>query len=204
MVSVDFFTVPTIRFQVLYVFLVLAHDRRRILHFGVTACPIAEWTAQQLREDFPWETAPRYPEFEKRWSRFSRTVGGSWRMDETYVKARGQWVYLYRAVDKAGQTVDFYLSRQRDVNAAKAFLRQAMKQQRIPTKITLDAYAASHRAVADLKQAGELPKRVKVRSSKYLNKPHRTGSSAREAAAWPDARTEEFSKRSGGSSAASS
>ena len=60
MVSVDFFTVPTIRFQVLYVFLVLAHDRRRILHFGVTACPTAEWTVQQLREAFPWETAPRY------------------------------------------------------------------------------------------------------------------------------------------------
>src|SRR6516225_9035572 len=56
----DFFTVPTIRFQVLYVFLVLAHDRRRILHFGVTACPTAEWTVQQLREAFPWETAPRY------------------------------------------------------------------------------------------------------------------------------------------------
>jgi transposase InsO family protein len=60
LVSVDFFTVPTIRFQVLYVFLVLAHDRRRILHFGVTAHPTAEWTAQQLREAFPWETAPRY------------------------------------------------------------------------------------------------------------------------------------------------
>jgi putative transposase len=60
MVSVDFFTVPTIRFQVLYVFLVLAHERRRILHFGVTAHPTAEWTAQQLREAFPWETAPRY------------------------------------------------------------------------------------------------------------------------------------------------
>ena len=57
MVSVDFFTVPTIRFQVLYVFLVLAHERRRILHFGVTAHPTAEWTAQQLREAFPWETA---------------------------------------------------------------------------------------------------------------------------------------------------
>lgn len=61
------------------------------------------------------------PEFEKRWSRFSRTVGGSWRMDETYVKVRGQWVYLYRAVDKAGQTVDFYLSRQRDEARPKPF-----------------------------------------------------------------------------------
>jgi putative transposase len=60
MVSVDFFTVPTIRFQILYVFLVLAHDRRRILHFGVTARPTAEWTVQQLREAFPWDTAPRY------------------------------------------------------------------------------------------------------------------------------------------------
>ena len=55
MVSVDFFAVPTIRFQVLYVFLVLAHDRRRILHFTVTAHPTAEWTAQQLRRIFPPE-----------------------------------------------------------------------------------------------------------------------------------------------------
>jgi putative transposase len=59
MVSVDFFTVPTIRFQILYVFVVLAHERRRILHLAVTAHPTAEWTAQQLREAFPWETAPR-------------------------------------------------------------------------------------------------------------------------------------------------
>jgi putative transposase len=60
MVSVDFFTVPTIPFQILYVFLVLAHDRRRILHFGVTTHPTAEWTAHQLREAFPWDSAPRY------------------------------------------------------------------------------------------------------------------------------------------------
>jgi len=59
-VSVDFFTVPTIRFQVLYVLLVLAHERRRILHFNVTAHPTAEWTAQQLRNAFPWDSAPRY------------------------------------------------------------------------------------------------------------------------------------------------
>ena len=58
LVSVDFFTVPTIRFQVLSVFLILAHDRRRILHVGVTAHPTAEWTAQQLREAFPWGDGP--------------------------------------------------------------------------------------------------------------------------------------------------
>ena len=109
------------------------------------------------------------PDFEKRWKRYARPVGGSWRMDETYVKVRGEWVYLYRAVDKAGKTVDFFLSRQRDVNAAKAFQRKAMKGQRVPIKVTLDAYAASHRAVADLKGDGELPKRLLVRSSKYLN-----------------------------------
>jgi putative transposase len=60
LVSIDFFTVPTIRFQVLYVFLVLAHDRRRILHFNVTAHPTAEWTGQQLREAFPFTPLPRY------------------------------------------------------------------------------------------------------------------------------------------------
>src|ERR1039457_4047213 len=59
-VSIDFFTVPTIRFQVLYVFLVLAHDRRRIVHFNVTAHPTAEWTGQQLREAFPFAEVPRY------------------------------------------------------------------------------------------------------------------------------------------------
>ena len=60
LVSIDFFTVPTIRFQILYVFLVLAHDRRRILHFNVTAHPTAEWTGQQLREAFPFDQLPRY------------------------------------------------------------------------------------------------------------------------------------------------
>ena len=109
------------------------------------------------------------PEFEKRWSRYARPVGGSWRMDETYIKVRGRWVYLYRAVDKAGQTVDFFLSRNRDVNAAKSFLRHAMKNRRTPSKITLDAYAVSHRAVREMQEAGELPRRVKVRSSQYLN-----------------------------------
>jgi len=105
------------------------------------------------------------PEFEKRWKRFARPVGGSWRMDETYIRVKGEWMYLYRAVDKSGKTVDFYLSRKRDVNAAKAFLRMAMTDERIPAKITLDAYAASQPAVADRKENGELPKRVRVRTT---------------------------------------
>jgi len=60
LVSIDFFTVPTIRFQILYVFLVLAHDRRRIVHFNVTRHPTAEWTGQQLRNAFPFEPFPHY------------------------------------------------------------------------------------------------------------------------------------------------
>ena len=60
LVSLDFFTVPILRFQVLYVFLVLAHERRRILHCNVTAHPTPEWTGQQLREAFPFDQLPRY------------------------------------------------------------------------------------------------------------------------------------------------
>jgi hypothetical protein len=60
LVSVDFFTVPTVMFKILFVFAVLAHDRRRVVHINVTGNPTAQWTAQQIVEAFPWETAPRY------------------------------------------------------------------------------------------------------------------------------------------------
>ena len=109
------------------------------------------------------------PEFEKRWSRYARPVRDSWRVDETYLKIKGQWVYLYRAVDKAGRTVDFLLSRRRDIAAAKRFFSRATRQHGVPRVITLDGYAASHRAVAKLKEVGTLPRRVRVRSCKYLN-----------------------------------
>lgn len=110
------------------------------------------------------------PEFEKRWRRFARGVGPSWRVDETYVRIRGKWCYLYRAVDRAGKTIDFRLSAHRDVAAAKAFLRKAVKGQgRAPKTITLDGYAASHRAVRALKAEGSLPAATKLRSSKCLN-----------------------------------
>ena len=60
LVSVDFFTVPTATFRVLFVFIVLRHDRRRLVHFNVTDHPSAAWTAQQIVEAFPWDSAPRY------------------------------------------------------------------------------------------------------------------------------------------------
>jgi len=110
------------------------------------------------------------PEFERSWNRFARSAGSSWRVDETYVKIRGTWVYLYRAVDREGKTVDFRLSSKRDVAAAKAFLRKAIESQgSTPRTITLDGYAASHRAVRAMTADGELPADTKLRSSKYLN-----------------------------------
>ena len=60
LVSVDFFVVPTVTFKVLFVFIVLVHARRRIVHFNVTEHPTAQWTAHQISEAFPWEAAPRY------------------------------------------------------------------------------------------------------------------------------------------------
>ncbi|MCU1291855.1 MAG: uncharacterized protein JWP08_705, partial [Bryobacterales bacterium] len=63
------------------------------------------------------------PEFEKRWSRYARAIGGSWRCDETYINVKGRWTYLYRAVDKQGRTVDFLLTAKRDVGAAQYFFQ---------------------------------------------------------------------------------
>jgi transposase-like protein len=110
------------------------------------------------------------PEFEKRWNRFASPAGRSWRVDETYVKIKGHWTYLYRAIDKEGKTVDFLLRAKRDVAAAKDFFRRAfMRQGRLPHKITLDGYQTSHRAAKEA--LGEHPdgNQCEIRSSKYLN-----------------------------------
>ena len=110
------------------------------------------------------------PEFERRWNRFARQSGQSWRVDETYIKIRGVWTYLYRAVDREGKMVDFRLSPRRDVTAAKLFFRKALKtQKRPPRAITLDGYAASHRAVRELPEENEVWNNTKLRTSKYLN-----------------------------------
>jgi transposase-like protein len=109
------------------------------------------------------------PEFEKLWQRYLRPVGSSWRVDETYIRVKGRWTYLYRAVDKQGNTVDFLLSEQRDIAAAKRFFKKAIESYGMPEKITLDDYAATHTAVDELKESKILPINVCVRTSKYLN-----------------------------------
>ena len=110
------------------------------------------------------------PEFEKRWNRFACKAGRSWRVDETYVKIKGCWTYLYRAVDSAGKAVDFLLRAKRDVAAAKAFFQRAFESQRtLPRTITLDGYQASHRAAREFLATHRGGDRTKLRSSKYLN-----------------------------------
>jgi transposase-like protein len=86
------------------------------------------------------------------------------------MKIRGQWVYLYRAVDRADKTVDFRLKTRRNVAATKAFFRKAIRRQGSASRtITLDGCAASHRALREMKFDGQLPKDTKLWSSNYFN-----------------------------------
>jgi transposase-like protein len=111
------------------------------------------------------------PEYEERWNRFSRRVNSSWRMDETAIRIHGKSAYLYRAVDKHGNTVDSLLREDRGIEAAKAFFRRAVITQhfRWPRNVTLDGHAASHRALDLLREENPRWRTVRVRSSRYLN-----------------------------------
>ena len=107
------------------------------------------------------------PLLEKVFRKHKRTVGGSWRMDETYIKVKGAWKYLYRAVDKEGKTVDFLLTARRDKAAAMRFFEKAMKASGVPEKVTMDKSGANQAAMDEINAKGEMP--IIVRQVKYLN-----------------------------------
>ena len=83
------------------------------------------------------------PFLEAKSRQFKRPVHRSWRMDETYIKIKGKWCYLYRAVDKYGDTIEFMVSRKRDAAAAKAFFRKALKGNRMPYRVNIDKSGAN-------------------------------------------------------------
>jgi putative transposase len=107
------------------------------------------------------------PEFEKQFRRRQRSVGKSWRMDETYVKIKGKSAYLYRAVDKEGHTIDFLLTPNRDRDAAEAFLHKAIRTQGLPEKITIDKSGANTAAITHYNKIHKTA--IVIRHSKYLN-----------------------------------
>ena len=107
------------------------------------------------------------PQLEAAFRQKKKPVGNRWRMDETYIKVKGQWRYYYRAVDKQGQTIDFLLTTTRDTTAALRFLKKAIKENGKPSLVNIDQSGANH---AGLKQVNrDLKTRIKIRQCKYLN-----------------------------------
>ena len=117
---------------------------------------------------------------EQRVRRHLRPCTGSWRVDETYIKVKGVWTYLYRAVDSLGQTIDFLLSARRDAAAAKRFVRKALAQPHTvnPRTITVDKNLAYPRAAADLKRSDELWRFSRLRRVQVSQQHRGAGSSS--------------------------
>lgn len=111
------------------------------------------------------------PELEKRTHPHLKLTNDSWRVDETYIKVRGKWKYLYRAVDSAGNTIDFMLSAKRDGRAAKRFFCKAINatHTQLPRVINVDKNAAYPTAVNELKTAEIMIQSIELRQNKYLN-----------------------------------
>jgi transposase-like protein len=111
------------------------------------------------------------PEIEKKIRKHLRPTNDSWRVDETYIKVKGEWKYLYRAVDSDGNTIDFMLSAKRNRKAAKRFLKKALgsKHNQMPRAITVDKNPAYPVAIHELKNERILLQNVSLRQIKYLN-----------------------------------
>jgi putative transposase len=156
-----------------------SHFEKEIILWGVrwyVAYPISYRQLEEMMQErgvsVDHSTLNRWvvkygPEFEKQFRHRQRPVGTSWRMDETYVRVKGEWKYLYRAVDKEGQTIDFLLTPNRDRDAAEAFLRKAIRHQGLPEKITIDQSGANTQAIEHYNR--EHHTAILIRHSKYLN-----------------------------------
>ena len=117
------------------------------------------------------------PPLEEAFHRRKRPVWISWRMDETYIKIKGQWYYLYRAVDKYGATIDFLLTEHRDKEAALRFLKQAIRRHGVPETSTIDGSDANEAAIKSYNQ--EYGTTISIRQVKYVHniveQDHRAG-----------------------------
>src|SRR6476620_3888267 len=111
------------------------------------------------------------PQLEEKVRHHLKTTNDSWRVDETYIKVKGQWMYVYRAVDSEGNTIDFYLSKSRDKQAAKRFFKKALAASHIckPRVITVDKNPAYPVAIQKLKDEKKMPEGIQIRQVKYLN-----------------------------------
>ncbi|MFE4243862.1 IS6 family transposase [Peribacillus butanolivorans] len=111
------------------------------------------------------------PDLDKRIRRHLKQTNDSWRVDETYIKVKGQWMYLYRAVDSEGNTIDFYLSELRDKQAAKCFFKKALAtcHSTTPRVITVDKNPVYPVAIQELKEEKSMPEGIRVRQIRYLN-----------------------------------
>ena len=128
------------------------------------------WSGSGCRCVWRWVQAYA-PELNKRCRPHLKPANKSYRIDETYIKVKGQDKYLYRALDSNGQTIDFLLTAKRDAAAAKRFLRKAIKASgnAMPRVINVDKNPAYPAAVEALKAEGSIPNRVALRQGKYLN-----------------------------------
>ncbi|OQM76073.1 IS6 family transposase [Manganibacter manganicus] len=112
----------------------------------------------------------------ERFSRRKRAVAGKWHVDETYIKVRGRWMYLYRAIDNVGDTVEFFFSEHRDLLAAKRFIRKAIKRHGRPERIVIDGSQTNREAIISCDGESRLQDRslrplnpIRIRQSQYLN-----------------------------------
>ncbi|MDF2810024.1 MAG: integrase [Microvirga sp.] len=116
------------------------------------------------------------PELLERFNRRKRAVNGKWHIDETYIKVRGQWRYLYRAIDGNGDTVEFWFSKRRNLTAAKRFLSRALKRHGRPERVVIDGSQTNREAILSCDTTDRLAKRssrglkpIQIRQSRYLN-----------------------------------